>query len=59
MRSYALFFRTASFKCEEISGPLALPQYTVIASYTKQKTGELSVKSGSDVYVVEKKSTGM
>ena len=45
-------------KGNEITGPLVLDKYIVIADYKKQNKKELNLKSGEVVEIVEKTENG-
>jgi hypothetical protein len=45
-------------KAEKISGPKLLDQYVSVAEYKKQEKGEITLKLGTLVEVVEKSESG-
>lgn len=44
---------------QEITGPVQLDQYIVIADFQKESNKELSLKSGEIVELLEKTDTGV
>jgi hypothetical protein len=56
---YALFHRRkASVKAKKISQPKPLEVYVAVSDYKKQEKGEVTLKAGMLVEVVEKTETG-